>query len=207
MSVLSHPLIFLRHYPTLWNQEGRFQGATDLPLSTDGAKMAKSAQNHFVRLFHDGYLQPEGAHIVCSPMIRAVMTSQILAQTPHPQLSGQYLFDRNIVTDPRLREVSFGRWEGLTSLQVKQQFYHERRSRKSSYWSFAPQGGESMAERCGEVSKALESAGHNTVFVTHSAIMRIIHHILTGIPAEDSARLHIAHDEIWIWNGHTLRQL
>ena len=58
---------FLRHGPTEWNAQGRFQGHTDIPLSVDGlAKMrALALPDEFA-----------GARAYASPLLRARQTAQ-----------------------------------------------------------------------------------------------------------------------------------
>ena len=88
-------LYIMRHGRTDWNDRHKLQGRTDIPLNEDGRRMALKAAEEY----HDVPLDV----CWCSPLIRARETAEIL------------LRGRNvpIFTDDRLREMSFGDYEGL----------------------------------------------------------------------------------------------
>ncbi|MFD0616869.1 histidine phosphatase family protein [Paenibacillus sp. GCM10027629] len=89
----------IRHGVTLWNQEGRFQGHTDITLASEGIQQAEALAS---RLRED-----EGAWdlIYTSDLSRAAMTAQIIADA---------LGLKEIHFDARLREVSGGLLDGTT---------------------------------------------------------------------------------------------
>ncbi|MEJ2120627.1 MAG: histidine phosphatase family protein, partial [Alphaproteobacteria bacterium] len=80
----------IRHAPTAWNDEGRIQGHTDIPLSPRGREMAGTWS-----------LPPELDDFawVTSPLTRARETAALLG-APDP------------ASDPRLMEADWGEWEG-----------------------------------------------------------------------------------------------
>ena len=86
----------IRHGETSWNTEYRMQGRTDVELNENGIKLAKITAENMKDIPFD----------VCfsSPSKRAVHTAEIV------------LGDRGVrvQTDPRLYEIDFGVWEGLT---------------------------------------------------------------------------------------------
>ncbi len=87
----------LRHGETTWNRELRIQGATDVPLNDIGrAQAAALAHRLGSEAFHAVY---------ASDLARAIETAQIA--TGRTELA--------IHCCPELRELSYGRWEGLTS--------------------------------------------------------------------------------------------
>jgi broad specificity phosphatase PhoE len=67
------PRAFLcvRHGPTDWNREGRFQGRTDNPINDDGIALAFAIARRLRPLPID--------QIVTSPLIRATKTAEIIA--------------------------------------------------------------------------------------------------------------------------------
>lgn len=87
-------LYIMRHGRTDWNDRHKLQGRTDIPLNTAGRLMAEKARDEYFDIPLD----------VCysSPLIRAKETAEI------------FLNGRNvpIFTDDRLREMSFGDYEG-----------------------------------------------------------------------------------------------
>lgn len=88
-------LYIMRHGRTDWNDRHKLQGRTDIPLNEDGRRMALKAAEEYRDVPLDVCW--------CSPLIRAKETAEIL------------LRGRNvpIFTDDRLREMSFGDYEGL----------------------------------------------------------------------------------------------
>ena len=88
-------LYIMRHGRTDWNDRHKLQGRTDIPLNEDGRRMAEKAAKE--------YRDVPLAVCWCSPLIRAQETAEIV------------LRGRNvpIFTDDRLREMSFGDYEGL----------------------------------------------------------------------------------------------
>lgn len=88
-------IYILRHGQTDWNKIHKLQGTTDIPLNEEGILMAEAAKEKYKDLDFD----------ICysSPLIRARKTADI------------FLEGRNvpIVEDERLKEMSFGIYEGI----------------------------------------------------------------------------------------------
>ena len=94
-------IYLLRHGETSWNAAGnRYCGRTDLPLSVDGRAQARAAANALATVPLDA--------IYVSPLMRSRETGELVAKArPLP-----------VTTDPRLIEIDFGRWEGLTGEEI-----------------------------------------------------------------------------------------
>ncbi len=88
-------LYIMRHGRTDWNDRHKLQGRTDIPLNEEGRRMAEKAAEEYRDVPLDVCW--------CSPLIRARETAEIV-------LRGR---DVPIFTDDRLREMSFGDYEGL----------------------------------------------------------------------------------------------
>jgi broad specificity phosphatase PhoE len=159
---------FVRHGATQLTAENRFSGAGGVDLSDEGrAQVARLA----VRIAGD-----EVAALYCSGMSRAVETAQILARpralTP--------------VQDDALREISHGRWEGLSRQQVEEQFPEEYAAWEADPFTFAPVGGESglsVLARALPAVRRIVSAhpDQTTVVVSHKATLRLVLSSLLGI--------------------------
>lgn len=94
-------LYIMRHGKTDWNERHKLQGRTDIPLNEEGRRMAESAGKEYGDIPFD--------ICYCSPLIRAKETAEIV-------LSGR---DIPIVIDDRLKEMSFGVFEGTeNSFQI-----------------------------------------------------------------------------------------
>lgn len=94
-------LLLWRHGRTAHNATLRLQGQVDIPLDEVGERQARTAAAALVAT-------TKPASIVASDLGRAVATAGYLAE-----LTGQ-----EPVVDPRLRERSFGLWEGLTGDEI-----------------------------------------------------------------------------------------
>lgn len=193
MQHYSSPLIFVRHGVTDWNQQARYQGSTETRLSALGREQALNNARVIENLAETNEIDLQKFKIIASPLKRAQQTTEIISQALELQSS--------IKTESALRELSMGRWEGLTSQQVKDQFYVERKSRKSDRWGFKPIGGESMAERAPQIDAILKELPAFSIIVTHSVVLRVVCHLLGVKSREECAVMNIPHDEILCWNG------
>lgn len=193
------PLVFLRHGITAWNREARYQGTTDIALSQEGRTMMRGQGAHIKILIDAGTLDGELISLVASPLQRAQASAR--------ELATQLNIDPNsIETENRLRELSMGRWEGLTSQEVKDRFYEERKGRKTKRWTFAPEGGgESMAERAPVIAEAICELRPHSIVVTHSVVIRILLHELGGQSKADAAVAHIPHEGVFLFDGSQLQ--
>lgn len=88
-------LYIIRHGKTDWNVRKKLQGRTDIPLNEEGRAMAR----HAAELYKDVHFDI----CYCSPLIRAKETAEILLEER----------DIPIVFDDRLKEMSFGIYEGI----------------------------------------------------------------------------------------------
>jgi broad specificity phosphatase PhoE len=94
-----------RHGETEWNRVGRWQGATDIPLSDVGRAQAR----HLAERLRDRGITAVHA----SDLARARETAEIVATAlglPAARI------------DPRLRERGFGCFEGLTQTECAERF-------------------------------------------------------------------------------------
>src|SRR5437868_9037647 len=97
-------ILLIRHGETLWNQQARMQGQHDSPLTTLGLQQARQLARRLKDI-------PFTA-LYSSDLGRAHQTARYVAdETGHA-----------IVTEPDLRERSFGIFEGLTNHEIKTRY-------------------------------------------------------------------------------------
>jgi uncharacterized phosphatase len=95
-------LYLLRHGETAWNRDGnRYAGRTDVPLSDRGSEQARAVAATLAPV-------PFSA-IYCSTLQRSRETAEIIASA----------HNLPIIADPRLIEINFGTWEGLTRAEIQ----------------------------------------------------------------------------------------
>lgn len=147
----------MRHGITSWNEEGRFQGWSDVPLNEKGRRQSHALGQKLQKVPIDA--------IYASDLRRAVETATIIRD----HLSGQ----PPLFTDPRLRESRFGRWEGLTAEEIASRFPEEWERHRVGW--YVP-GGETLTdveERLRSFSQELFAQPWKTVLVVgHGALLR-----------------------------------
>ncbi len=154
-------LILIRHGPTEWNALHRLQGHTDMPLSPEGRARVEK------------WILPEqfrACRWLASPLARAVETATILLGREPP-------------TDERLKEMSWGRWEGYTVHDLRTELGDEMRENEMRALDFQPPGGESprqVLERLRPLLSELYEARETVVAVTHRGVMRAVYSEAAG---------------------------
>lgn len=97
-------LILIRHGETLWNEHHKFQGISDIELSSQGMSQAK----HLAESLKEEAL----AKIYTSPLIRARQTAEQIAR----------YHCCPVVVVEELKELNQGRLEGLTGEDLRRDF-------------------------------------------------------------------------------------
>lgn len=163
-------LLLVRHGATQLTAEDRFSGAIGVDLSDEGrAQVARLA----VRLREEPI-----AAVYASPLGRTLETAQILAE-PHALTPA---------TRDGLREISHGRWEGLTRREVEALHADEYQAWEADPFTFAPLGGESglaVLARALPIVREIVTAhvGQQVLVVSHKATLRIVLSSLLGFDA------------------------
>lgn len=164
-------LFFVRHGETDWNREGRLQGQQDIPLNAVGRRQAAEVAHHLRDL-----VGARAATLpwLASPMGRVVETLSIMRRTLGLPGDGWR-------ADERLREVTFGRWEGLTWKDVRRADPAGAAARKADKWGYVPPGGESYFLMLERVRPVFEAIREDTIVVAHGGIARAALVLLAGM--------------------------
>lgn len=183
---LPHRLILIRHGETDWNREGRLQGSQDIPLNDLGRRQAAEAAGK-LRAFDPDFADLD---YIVSPMQRARETADIIfAELGLPPQSYR--------VDERLRELSFGSWEGFTWREMRARERELAQARQRDKWGFIPPGGESYRMLSERIRPLVEGLDRETVIVSHGGIARAML-ALTGVVGPQKAAL------VDIWQGKML---
>ncbi len=102
-------IYIMRHGETYWNKEGRIQGSSDIELTDFGIELAELSRDGF---YGDGI---RFDRIYTSPYVRALRTAQMIAEKNTSPNAAEPSF----LIDDRLREMCFGKYEGLKLNQLK----------------------------------------------------------------------------------------
>ncbi|WP_238016480.1 histidine phosphatase family protein [Dactylosporangium sp. AC04546] len=174
-------LVLWRHGQTAWNAGGRVQGQTDTPLSDIGAEQARVAAPRLAAL--------KPTVLIASDLRRAADTAAAL----------EALAGLPVRHDERLRERSFGRWEGLTHAEIIAGW-----PEAFERWRRSEQVGDADVEEVDALGKrtatalqeAVDNAPDDAVIVaaTHGAAARYATCALLGWPAEFAPTLGALHN-------------
>lgn len=160
-------LFLVRHGATQLTAENRFSGAVGVDLSDEGRAQVRRLAERLAD-------EPIDA-IYASPPSRTRETAEILA-APH---------GKAVELRDGLREISHGRWEGLTRAEVEARFPGEYQQWETDPFTFAPEGGESgvsVLARALPVVRAIVVGhpGQRVVVVSHKATIRLVLSSLLG---------------------------
>lgn len=147
-------LVMLRHGPTAWNAEGRIQGRTDTELSPAGrtALAGRKLPSAFAGLAWSS-----------SPLTRARQTADLLGA-------------RDVAVEPRLIEMHWGAFEGLTLAEVRARYGLAMRENEGRGLDFRPDGGESPRDVLARLQSWLgdiAAQGRDTIAVSHKGVLRV----------------------------------
>ncbi|MGQ4810031.1 Phosphoserine phosphatase 1 [Candidatus Entotheonellaceae bacterium PAL068K] len=164
-------LLLVRHGETAWNAEGRFQGQTEMPLSPRGQRQAAA----LARMMAAETVQA----LYASDLSRAWETARRLATS----------LGCRVQPEPRLREMAFGRWEGLTFAEVQQDDADSLAAWQANPLQVAPPQGETLAQvtdRVSAVLAALVSVWQDgtIVLVAHGGPLRVLLCLTLGLPPQ-----------------------
>ena len=160
-------ILLVRHGATTLTAEDRFAGSSNVHLSDEGHRQVASLAQR---------LEREPLHAVyCSPLDRTVETARILA-SPH---------GREINVEEGLREIDYGRWEGLRRSEIERDFAEEYAAWQEDPFTIAPRGGESgvnVLNRALPVMRRIveENRHKNVLMVAHKGVNRILISSLLG---------------------------
>lgn len=156
-------LLLVPHAPTEWNAQERFQGWTDTALSETGRRHAALLARRLL----------EGRIDACitSDLRRARETAAAIAD----------LRNLSITPDPRIREMNFGVWEGLTHQEMCQADHKLVLAWEADPMQVAPPGGETLAQVAGRVAaffeavtEARDDPDRTVLVVAHRGSLRVL---------------------------------
>ncbi len=167
----------VRHGRTAWNEQGRFCGHTDIPLSVTGRQQARKLA---LQLQH----RPITA-IYSSDLSRARETAEIIAKKR----------PIDIIVSSAWSEVDFGTWEGLTYDEIASSF-QEQLGFFMDPEHYAPPQGEMLTGVLQRVMPALREMMQRKhdgeiVLVSHGGTLRGLLCALLGMPLRNQWQLRI----------------
>ncbi len=156
-------LAVIRHGLTEWNELGKIQGRTDIPLSKNGKETIK-------HLTLPSLLS--NITWLTSPLLRAQETGKLLGIT-------------NMRIDERLIETNWGDWEGRTLEDLRNQYGQEMIENEKRGLDLMPPGGESprqVSHRLQLLLREFSQIKNDEIVgaITHKGVIRSLLSLATG---------------------------
>jgi broad specificity phosphatase PhoE len=186
----SHRLFFIRHGETDWNAERRLQGHQDIPLNERGIWQAGESGRRVLKMLGPKGIADGKLKFVASPLDRTVNTMRLARTAMGLSQDGYEL-------EPRLKELTFGEWEGLTWPEVQARSPHAANWREGDKWNFVPPGGESYEMLTARLKPWLDEVDRDLVVVSHGGVARALMAMIGGLAPERAALADV-------WQGRVL---
>ena len=166
-------LIIVRHGESLYNLERRYTGQTDVPLTEKGRTQAALTAKYVLENYKID-------SVYASDLVRAIDTARPVAEPLG-------LF---IKTDPRLREIYAGKWQGVLFAEVCILFKEDYELYKADKNKGRTTGGESMLDVRDRVYAALtdiaKENSDKTVFIaTHNGPLMAMQSPICNVDIND----------------------
>lgn len=180
---MHHPIYLFRHGETVWNAEKRAQGHLDSPLTEAGRAQARvMGRTLAVELERAGY-RPAGVIVRASPLGRVRETLALAAEA-----SG--IAHDESCFDHRLREMSWGDWDGLNGPEIEARWPGEMAARRLDHWKYCPPNGENYVMASERARAALDeivmlAADKPVAVFAHGAIGRVMRGLFLRAPNAD----------------------
>lgn len=180
-------IFLLRHGETVWNTEQRLQGHRDSPLTQRGQEQAEKNGRKLRKLVSTAQVR-----IISSPLGRALDTAKIIATKLGVGAS-------EIELDDRLKELCYGRWEGMTKSDIQASDAALYEARRVDRWNVKAPGGESYQDVAARLSSWLnETSDGVVVVVSHGCAGRILRGLHANLGVEQIVDLDERHDSIFL---------
>lgn len=178
----------IRHGQTDWNAEGRMQGQKDIDLNATGRGQAMRNGEMLAHILGDSVAQFD---FVASPLRRTRETMERL----RAEMGLDPLAYR---LDERLKELSFGDWEGFTLAELAKASPERVKARAQRKWGFIPPGqdAESYEILSWRIGAWLNSVEQPTVCVSHGGVIRSCFRLIGGMDEDEACDINIPQDRI-----------
>jgi 2,3-bisphosphoglycerate-dependent phosphoglycerate mutase len=207
-------LLLVRHGRTDWNIAGRFQGQHNTPLNDLGYRQAAAVARRLAA--------ERPAAIYTSDLARACDTANAIAAAIGDSLATEDAiapatstdpfapFDATPSTaydlpstrvDPRLREMNFGEWEGLTYAEIQQRNPQALKKWEMDIAHYTPPGGEALEHFAGRVRAAYQDicASHpeaTVIIASHGGALQLMVALALGLPAEKFWQVYLSNASV-----------
>lgn len=195
---MPHPVLyFARHGETDWNAEKRLQGQKDIPLNALGRTQGARCGIILRDLFANRGISADALDYVASPLGRARDTMELI----RAELG---LDPVRYSMDDRLKEMSFGRWEGFTYPELAEREAEALAAREADKWGYVLPQGESYAQLEVRVRTWYETIARDTVVASHGGVCRVLMAHLGILENAAASTGNIGQGVVYVFNGRDL---
>jgi probable phosphoglycerate mutase len=189
-------LYFVRHGETDWNAERRFQGQMDIPLNDRGKAQARRNG----AALRDAISDTSALDLLASPLGRARETMAILLEELGVSANG-------VRFDDRLRELSYGAWEGKLESDLPELDPLGFAAREKDRFRWRPKDGESYADLFDRTKDWVNSLERDTLVASHGGVSRCLRAHVLGLDPELIPLLESPQDRVLVLSGGAMRWL
>lgn len=189
---MTRTIYHIRHGQTDWNAAGRLQGAQDIPLNAIGRAQADANGVALAAHFRAVGRDPTSLTWVASPLGRA-------RETMVRVRGGVGLPAEGFDVESDLREVGFGRLEGLTYADIDRHHPAAGAAIRRDKWHFVPPGGESYVMLAERVARWFAASAGDLVVVSHGGVFRALRWVIEAQHDPALAVLFVPQDRIFRW--------
>lgn len=181
-------IYMIRHGQTDWNAEGRMQGQKDIGLNEIGRQQASENGRKLAQILGD---RAGDFDFVSSPLGRTRDTMERVRAAMGLE-PGRYRMDE------RLKELSFGDWEGSTLPELAKVSPERVEERARQKWGFIPPGddAESYEILSWRIGAWLNSVERQTVCVSHGGVIRSCFRLIGDVTEDEACEMNIPQDRI-----------
>jgi probable phosphoglycerate mutase len=148
-------------------------------------------------------IEPADVAIFSSPLGRTLHTAAIIAKALG--------VNKEIIADPRLKEVGMGAWDGLTGSEIDAGWPQARDGLGPHEWFFHSPDGETYALMAERLRTALQDiAGHKTatkIIVSHGVSGRILRGLYLGLEKDTALALEVPQDALFRLEGTSVERI
>ena len=195
LGAVHHPIYLFRHGETVWNAEKRAQGYLDSPLTETGRAQARAMGRTLAQeLARAGYT-PGHVVVRASPLGRVRETLALAAEEAG-------LVHDDACHDHRLREMSWGDWDGLIGPEIEARWPGALAARPLDHWNYSPPNGESYIAVAERARLALDdilalAADRPVAVFAHGGIGRVLRGLFLAAPQADILKMDQPQDAFY----------
>jgi len=200
-----HPIYLFRHGETVWNAEKRAQGHLDSPLTAAGREQARHMGRALAReLAQAGYKSSE-VIVRSSPLGRVRETLALAAEAAG-------LAHDDACFDHRLREMSWGDWDGLNGPEIEARWPGQMEARRQEKWHYRPPNGENYIMAAERAQAALDdivalAADRPVAVFAHGGIGRVLRGLFVSAPQADILEMDQPQDAFFRLHGGAIERI